>query len=200
MQSAELQLTTNAAVETDRYPPGDLAVWFFIFAELLAFGALFLAYAFTRGAHVEMFNAGQQTLNRTFGAINTLALITGSYFVVRALASIKAGLQERCVRWLGAAVAAGGIFVVLKLIEFHDKFATGISLSTDTFYMFYLILTGFHFMHVLLGMVVLTAVLRNARRGRYGATEYTGVETAGAFWHMVDLVWVVLFPLLYLMR
>ncbi len=200
MQSAELQLTNSAAAEGDRYPPGDLAVWFFIFAELLAFGALFLAYAFTRAAHVEIFDAGQQTLNKTFGVINTLALITGSYFVVRALVAIQAGLQARCVRWLGAAIAAGGVFAVLKLIEFHDKFAIGISLSTDTFYMFYLILTGFHFMHVLLGMVVLAAVLRNARRGRYSATEYVGVETAGAFWHMVDLVWIILFPLLYLMR
>lgn len=201
MQTAELQLSSpRSAVVAGRYPPGDLAVWFFIFAELLAFGALFLAYAFTRSAHVELFNAGQQTLNRTFGLINTLALITGSYFVVRALISIRADAQRQCVAWLAAAIASGAVFVVLKLIEFGDKFAAGISLSTDTFYMFYLLLTGFHFMHVLLGMVVLAAVLHNARRGRYSAAEYTGVETAGAFWHMVDLVWIVLFPLLYLMH
>lgn len=201
MQSAELTLNATAdAQSAERYPPGDLAVWFFIFAELLAFGVLFLAYAFSRSMNVELFEAGQQTLNRAFGLINTVALISGSYFVVRALVAIRAGGQRQCVRWLAAAIASGAAFVTLKLIEFGDKFAAGISLSTDTFYMFYLLLTGFHFMHVLLGMVVLGAVLVNARRGRYSAAEHTGVETAGAFWHMVDLVWIVLFPLLYLLH
>lgn len=201
MSSMELSLpTTSEPQSAERYPPGDLAVWFFIFAELLAFGVLFLAYAFSRSVNLELFEAGQQTLNRAFGIINTVALISGSYFVVRALVAIRVGEQGRCARWLTAAIASGVVFVIVKWIEFGDKFAAGISLSTDTFYMFYLLLTGFHFMHVLLAMVVLGVVLYNARRGRYSAAEYAGVETAGAFWHMVDLVWIVLFPLLYLLH
>ena len=201
MNTAELQLQDHAQVEAPgRYPPGDLAVWFFIFAELLAFGVLFLGYAFARSGQVELFDAGQATLNRTAGLINTVALITGSYFVVRALTAIRAGRRSACSAWLGAAIASGGVFVVVKLMEFGDKFAAGITLSTDTFYMFYLLLTGFHFMHVLLGLVVLCAVLLNARRGRYSAADHAGVETAGAFWHMIDLVWIVLFPLVYLLH
>lgn len=201
MTSAELQLQEGAApAEAGRYPPGDLAVWFFILAELLAFGVFFLGYAFARSADVELFNAGQATLDRTAGLVNTLALITGSWFVVRALHAIRAGDAVVCSRWLAAAIASGGLFVAVKLVEYSDKFAAGISLSTDTFHMFYLLLTGFHFTHVLLGMVVLGAVLLNARRGRYSATEHTGVETAGAFWHMVDLVWIILFPLVYLLH
>lgn len=201
MTSAELQLHDHAeTMDAGRYPPGDLAVWFFIFAELLAFGVLFLGYAFARSAQVELFDAGQQTLNTTAGLINTIALITGSWFVVRALGAIRGGSRDGCVRWLAAAIASGAVFVAVKLVELGEKFAAGISLSTDTFYMFYLLLTGFHFMHVLLGMVVLGAVLHNARRGRYSAAQHGGVETAGAFWHMVDLVWIVLFPLVYLMH
>lgn len=201
MEHAEPQLTNRTEVdETDHYPPGDLAVWFFIFAELLAFGAFFLGYAFARSGQVELFNAGQATLDRTAGLINTIALISGSYFVVRAVNAIRGGNQVACARWLAAAMAGGGVFVIVKVMEFADKFAAGIGLSTDTFYMLYLMLTGFHFMHVLLGLVVLGAVARNARRGHYCAANHSGVETAGAFWHMVDLVWIILFPLVYLMH
>jgi nitric oxide reductase NorE protein len=181
-------------------PPGDLAIWFFIYAELLAFGVFFLSYAFARAHNVELFNESQQHLNRESGAINTVVLITSSYFVVRAVAAIREGLSRQCAHWLGAAIALGGVFVVIKLFEFHAKFSAGISLSTNTFYMFYLSLTIFHFMHVILGMVILAAVMLKARRGGYTAEHHTGVETGASYWHMVDLVWLILFPLVYVIR
>jgi nitric oxide reductase NorE protein len=181
-------------------PPGDLAIWFFIFAELLAFGVFFLSYAFARAHNVELFNESQQHLNRESGAINTVVLITSSYFVVRAVAAIREGLSRQCANWLGAAIALGGVFLVIKLFEFHAKFSAGISLSTNTFYMFYLSLTIFHFMHVILGMVILAAVMLKARRGGYSAEQHTGVETGASYWHMVDLVWLILFPLVYVIR
>ncbi|MDD5330813.1 MAG: cytochrome c oxidase subunit 3 family protein [Sulfuricella sp.] len=181
-------------------PPGDLAIWFFIFAELLAFGVFFGSYAFARAHHVELFNQSQQLLNRASGAINALVLITSSYFVVRAVAAIKQGLSRQCANWLGAAIALGGVFIVIKLFEFHAKFSAGISLSTNTFYMFYLSLTIFHFMHVILGMVILAFVMAKARSGGYSIEHHTGVETGASYWHMVDLVWVILFPLVYVIR
>lgn len=181
-------------------PPGDLAIWLFIYAELLAFGVFFLSYAFARAHNVELFNDSQRFLNRESGAINTVVLITSSYFVVRAVAAIRNGLSRQCAYWLGAAIALGGVFLVIKLFEFHAKFSAGISLSTNTFYMFYLSLTIFHFMHVILGMVILAAVMLKARRGGYTAEEHTGVETGASYWHMVDLVWLILFPLVYVIR
>jgi len=180
--------------------PGDFAIWIFILAELLVFGIFFLAYAFARSKNVELFNASQIYLDRDSGAINTLVLITSSYFVVRAVAAIRANSARHCTRWLIAAIALGGVFVVIKLFEFHAKISAGISLSTNTFFMFYLSMTFFHFMHVLLGMVVLGAVALKSHRGGYTADSYTGVETGASYWHMVDLVWLILFPLVYVIH
>lgn len=180
--------------------PGDFAIWIFILAEMLAFGVLFVAYAFTRAGDVELFNASQATLNRTAGAINTLVLITSSYFVMRAVTAIKQGFSKDCAWWLGVAFLLGGVFVGIKVVEFHDKFSEGITLSTNSFYMFYLALTFFHFMHVLMGMIILAFVIAKARRGGYSRQDHVGVETGASFWHMVDLLWIILFPLVYVIR
>ncbi|MCW8847692.1 MAG: cytochrome c oxidase subunit 3 family protein [Sedimenticola sp.] len=186
--------------DTNRYPPGDLAIWIFILAELSVFAAFFGAYAFTRMNNVALFNEFQHHLDRESALINTLALITSSYFVVRAVAAIKENHHQLCFRWLIAAMGMGAVFLVVKVGEYAHHFGQGINLSTNTFYMFYLSLTIFHFMHVIMGMVILSAVALKARRGGYSAAEHTGVETGASYWHMVDLVWLILFPLVYVMR
>lgn len=180
--------------------PGDFAIWIFIFAEMLAFGVLFVAYAFSRAQDVELFNASQLTLSRTSGAINTLVLITSSYFVAQGVVAIKRGLNKQCAHWLTGAFLLGGVFVVIKMVEFHAKFAADITMSTNNFYMFYLSLTFFHFMHVLMGMVILAVIIMKAKRGGYSAQDYVGVETGASFWHMVDFLWIILFPLVYIIR
>lgn len=180
--------------------PGDFAIWIFIFAELLVFGIFFIIYAVVRAQNVELFNQYQNTLNREFGAINTALLITASYFVVRAIHAIRRDQIDRCARWLGASMAAGSGFLVLKSIEFYAKFSVGIGLDTNTFYFFYISLAFFHFLHVILGMIILLAVWIKTKRGRYSAAEHTGIETGASYWHMVDLVWIILFPLVYVIR
>lgn len=195
-----MTLALATAVAPRRYPPGDLAIWIFILAELGVFAVFFAAYAFARVHDVELFNAYQQTLDRRSALVNTIALITASYFVVRATAAIREEDSRGCVRWLLAALAMGALFVVLKSAEYAHHLGEGIHLGTNQFYMFYLSLTFFHFMHVIMGMVILAAVALKAGRGGYSAAEHTGVETGGAYWHMVDLVWLILFPLVYVMR
>lgn len=180
--------------------PGDLAMWFFICAELVVFGIFFLAYAFARAHDVALFNASQMQLDRGSGLINTLLLISSSYFVVRAVECIKQGQGKHSARWLAIAMTCGGVFLILKLLEFVAKFEAGITMSTNTFFMFYLFLAFFHFMHVILGMVILGAIALKARRGGYSAADHDGVETGAAYWHMVDLVWIILFPLIYVMH
>jgi nitric oxide reductase NorE protein len=195
-------MTTNTATlpaATSR-PPGDLAIWFVIFAELLTFGVFFLSYGFSRANNVALFDASQQLLDRRTGAINTVLLITSSYFVVRAVAAAKADNSRAAAYWLFAAMGLGAGFILLKLSEFAHVYAAGISLSTNTFFMFYLSLTVFHFMHVVVGLLVLGTISQKAWVGGYSAAEHTGVETGAAYWHMVDLVWIVLFPLVYIIH
>lgn len=179
---------------------GDLAIWFFILAELLAFGVFFAAYAFARAKNIELFTAEQAALNRNAGAINTVLLLTASYFVVRAVQAAEAEASRQCANWLGGAILTGFAFIVVKLSEYAAAFEHNISLSSSTFHMFYLSLTFFHFMHVILGLVILIAMWNGARQGRYRPGDMNGLETGAAYWHMVDLVWLILFPLVYVIH
>ena len=193
--------TSTQNIETEpKLLPGDLAIWFFIFMELLVFAIFFIVYSIKRIQNVEMFNEFQLTLNRELGAINTLLLITSSYFVIRAVHAIKADDVKGCIKWLYAALGGGLGFLFFKSFEYYDKFSHGISLNTNDFYFFYLSLTMFHFLHVILGMIILFAVAIKAKRGAYSAQNHTGVETGASYWHMVDLVWIILFPLVYIIR
>lgn len=164
------------------------------------FGIFFASYAFSRAYNVELFNTYQATLDRRAGMINTLLLIAGSFFVARAVAAIRIDNARAAARWLAWSLVAGSGFLVVKAIEYYAKFSAGINLSTNTFYMFYISLTFFHFMHVILGMVILAALWVNTRRGRYSAASHDGLDSGASYWHMVDLVWIVLFPLVYLLK
>lgn len=188
-----------SAPERTPWPPGDLAIWIFILAELTVFAIFFAAYAFARMGELELFVTWQQTLDTNLALINTLALITSSYFVVRAVGRIRADDARGCIRWLVGALVLGGVFLGVKSIEYAHLFAEGVSLSTNTFYTFYLSLTFFHFLHVVMGMVILAAVAVKAAHGGYDSEQHTGVETGASYWHMVDLVWLILFPLVYVM-
>lgn len=174
-------------------------MWFFILAELTVFGIFFIAFAYARTRQIDVFNAAQLQLDRTSGFVNTLLLVTSSYFVVNAVTAIEAGNGRVCSKWLLAAIACGLAFIVLKLLEFIAKYDAGITMSTNTFYMFYLFLAFFHFMHVILGMIILASVALKAWQGGY-SIDHDGVETGAAYWHMVDLVWIILFPLIYVLH
>ena len=185
-------------------PPGDFGVWIIVYIELITFGLLFLGYAFSRRENVALFNQSQLLLDQRFGFINTLLLITSSYFVVRALESIQlidrkkaTALASKCL--LGA-MSLGTLFIIDKIIEFTQKAQQGINLSTNTFFMFYLILTAFHFLHVLLGLIILFNIQKKAKKGGYTREEYKGMESGAIYWHLVDLLWIVLFPLIYIIR
>ncbi len=183
-----------------RHLPGDLAIWFFILAEMLAFAVFFASYAFARAKNVEMFNLYQQTLDRNAGALNTVLLVTGSWFVVLAVQAAHRDDQPAISRNILLGFLCGAGFLIVKGFEYAAKFGAGINLSTNTFYMFYISLTFFHFMHVLLGMVILAILWFQSRQGAYGSHHANGLESGAAYWHMVDLLWIVLFPLVYVMR
>ena len=174
---------------------------------LITFGLLFLGYAFSRRADIELFNESQLMLSQTSGFINTFILITSSYFVVKAVNNMKSMTQEsykefniKASKWLLFAIICGVSFLIIKITEFSHIFGEGITLSTNKFFMFYLFLTVFHFMHVLLGSIILFNIYKKTKIYGYTPDDYRGFETGASYWHMVDLLWIVLFPLVYIIR
>ncbi len=198
---------TKTSRTKDAYPPGDFGIWIIIYVELLTFALLFIGYAFSRRADVALFNASQLVLDQRSGFINTLILITSSYFIVKALQSIK-NMSEHtrqkasvhASRWLLMAMFLGMFFLVFKLLEFSHIFGLGINLSTNTFFMFYILLTMFHFMHVILGLIILWNIYQKTKQLGYTENDYKGMETGASYWHLVDLLWIVLFPLVYIIH
>ena len=147
-----------------------------------------------------LFNAAQARLNKTCGYINTILLLTSSYYVARANRYIKEGKTTFCTRYLIYAIVLGASFLIVKIAEFHNDSLNGITISSNLFDMFYISLTFFHFMHVIMGMFILTIVTYKSYRHKYSQTDHTGIETGGAYWHMVDLVWIILFSLVYVLH
>ncbi len=180
--------------------PGDRDVWIFICAELLMFGAFFIAYIVNRASELAVFNDSQRTLDRTCGVINTLILISSSWAVVQALAAARSRRPQLISTYLGVAIALGVAFMLVKVFEYTAKFEAGLSMLTNTFYMFYFCLTMIHLMHVVAGTVILTVMWNKARAGGYDSGPLQGLETGASYWHMVDLLWIFLFALLYLLR
>ena len=192
-------LTGSVQAEVPRLS-GDLGVWLVILLELLTFAILFIAFAFARLREVDSFNASQSTLDLHMGAVNTVLLITASWCVASAVRAVRQDASKQGARWLVGALVCGCGFLVLKMTEYVDKLSSGLDLSSNTFYMFYFVLTGFHFLHVVVGVLALAYLWFKTQRGDYGSRDCHALETGGAFWHMVDLLWIVLFPLVYVMR
>lgn len=193
-------MSAASAKPASRRLPGDLFIWYVILLEGATFGVLFLAFAFTRLWHLELFNESQRQLDVAAGAVNTALLLTASWCVARAVLAVRNGQRGPGLGWLGAGMAGGAGFVVLKLLEYADKGAQGIGLSTNLFFDFYFILTGFHLLHVLAGLLALGLCGLGLVRQQRGAMNAHALETAAAFWHLVDLLWLVLFPLVYVLR
>ncbi|MCB1399351.1 MAG: cytochrome c oxidase subunit 3 [Rhodobacteraceae bacterium] len=167
-------------------------MWVLIVSELLVFGAGLAAFLGVRITDPAGFAAAQDHLHRTGAGINTLVLVTSGFFAALAVRAAEAARKAATRMWLAAAAALGGVFLVLKGIEYADKARSGIGIETSPFFTFYYLLTGFHAAHVVAGIVILGLVsLRCVPRT---------VEVGAAFWHMVDLVWVLLFPVIYLLR
>ncbi len=193
-------MNSQASTVISRTParalPGDVAVWIFIFAELAVFGILFIGFAVARSLDPETFHLGRQALHPWTGLVNTIALISASYLVASAVHRLRLG-EAGSNRLLWSAIAVSSIYSCGKVWEYGNLYQQGYNLGTDTFFMFYFFLTFFHFMHVLLGQVVLTVLAVKVGRGDYDGSDMNGMESGASYWHMVDLVWLVLFPLVY---
>ncbi|WP_054300893.1 cytochrome c oxidase subunit 3 [Gemmobacter sp. LW-1] len=180
--------TPQASVLDDL--PGELMMWVLILSELAVFGAGLMGFLAVRLTDPAGFAEAQTHLHRTGAGINTLVLVTSGWLAALALEAARAGRRTRLRALLAGAALLGGVFLFLKAQEYADLWAAGLTFDSHAFYTFHMLLTGFHAAHVLAGIVLLGLV-------GWLATP-RAVEAGAAFWHMVDLVWVLLFPVVYL--
>lgn len=180
--------------------PGETGVWVFVLGDMLVFALFFAVFVYYRALDPAVYLAGQATLNQHYGAINTLFLLFSSWFVVLAVIDVRERTGAHASRLLLAAMACGAAFSAVKFLEYGEKLRAGIGITSSDFYMYYYIFTGLHFVHVLIGMLVLTYLWWLARQGLREPRDLKVFESGAIFWHMVDLLWIVLFPLLYLMQ
>jgi nitric oxide reductase NorE protein len=180
--------------------PGVEGIWVLVAGDLTVFGILFASFMVDRRGDVGLFEASRHGLNPNFGGVNTLILLTSSWFMALAVDAARRDRTRLATGFLASTFLCGVAFMVSKAIEYTGKLEHGVSLLTNDFYMYYFTLTGIHLAHVIAGTVVLTVLWRRSRAGAYNSHNMRPLEIGATYWHMVDLLWIMLFPLLYLVR
>ena len=197
------QTGTAAGTETQQsghaaHLPGDAAMWVMVLGDFVFFGAYFIIFMVHRAMAPELFLQSQQHLNLTVGVVNTLVLLTSSWFIVRSVATARSGDHQGAVRLTYLGGACGVLFIAIKAYEWSAEIAAGHTMPANEFFLFYYMLTGVHLFHVGLGLLILGIVVRELRNPR--KRRVSMVESGATYWHMVDLLWIVIFGLLYVMR
>ena len=190
-----------------------LGMWLFLVQEVLFFSGLFMAYIIFRYMHPDtMLYASEHFLDKTYGGVNTVVLLFSSVTMALAVRAAQLGDKKGQVRYIIITILCACIFMVVKYIEYSHKFHLGLapgrffSYTGDfpgepqTFFAIYFCMTGLHGIHVVAGIIVLLWILMRCNRGDFGPEYYAPVELVGLYWHLVDLVWIFLFPLLYLIK
>ena len=180
--------------------PGEEGVWIFILGDMCVFAVFFIVFLVERSKQVDLFDLSQATLNKNFGALNTVFLLISSIFVVLAVRAMRVTQRLLAQRFILAAFLCGVAFIVVKLFEYHERIAAHEVPTTNGFYLLYFVLTGLHLFHLVIGLGVLTALWLLARKPELSKNQWAFFEGGTCFWHMVDLLWLVLFPLIFLVR
>lgn len=180
--------------------PGEEGVWILILGDMLVFSLFFGTFLFYRAESPAVFSESQLHLNQTLGVINTFLMLSSSWFVAMAVQSARSRMGRVSPLLLLAAFGCGLGFAGIKVVEYSEKIRAGITLTTNDFYMYYFMFTGIHLLHVLIGMGVLAFLARHTWNGAAEGNRLRNLESGASFWHLVDLLWIVLFALLYLVR
>jgi nitric oxide reductase NorE protein len=180
--------------------PGEPGVWVALIAEMATFTALFGVIVWSRASNPRIFAEGQAVLSQPLGLFNTIVLIAGSVLVVNAITAVQRGQTQQASRSLGAAMACGAVFAAVKAVEYHHVVHHGAFIHTNAYWMFFFAVTGAHLLHVFVGVSVLGLIRRRVRLGLPGRRDRELFMSATCYWHMVDLLWLVLFPLFYLVN
>jgi len=195
---------------SQQFDAAKIGMWLFLVTEVLLFGGLFVGYGIMHARHPEAFMAAHHHLDKTLGALNTVVLLISSFTMVLSVWAAQTSRKKLLVIFLLLTLACAGTFMVVKYFEYSHKFHEGLlpgkyySHKGDTvpgqflFFSFYFMMTGLHGIHVLLGMVAIAWLVWRAIKGHFSAEYYSPVEITGLYWHLVDLIWIYLFPLMYL--
>ena len=201
---------------------GTLGMWVFLVTEIMFFGGMFFAYTLYRSQYPEAFASASNHLSLPLGAINTVVLILSSFTMAMAVYFAQTGKRRGQVIALVLTLVLGLTFLGIKAVEYHDKYVDSLipgklipgrpfdphsvhllpgarPQNVEMFYWIYFAMTGMHAIHMIIGVGLLSVILFFAARGRYGPEYHSPVEISGLYWHFVDIIWIFLFPLLYLL-
>lgn len=200
MRKLDSKIKMESTISTTKniyYPPGGILMWIVIFLELLTFGMALIAMVYYGKQEPELFHNSRLLLNTTFGTINTVFLITSGFFMALSVHHLKEKDVRKTSLYLKLTMLGGVLFLILKTIEYALKIEAGFGMNYNTFFTFYWMLTLFHVIHVLVGLIIL-AVVHNDLKKKQLNINIDDFEASAAFWHMCDLIWLLLFPIIYL--
>jgi nitric oxide reductase NorE protein len=186
------------AQRAKNYLPGESSMWVFVLGDMIIFAVYFIIFMVERTRERTLFLASQQHLYPAIGLINTLVLLASSWYMARAVRACRSGEHDRALRLVIGGGLCGIAFIGIKVVEWSLEISHGYTLPKNDFFTFYFMLTGVHLFHVIMGLVILGVVVRELRNPTLRRTSI--VEAGATYWHMVDLLWVVLFALVYVMR
>ncbi|KYF53471.1 cytochrome C oxidase subunit III [Sorangium cellulosum] len=193
-----------------QFDAGRMGVWLFLVTEILLFGGLFCAFAIFRTWFFDSFVEAHHHLDKVMGGVNTIVLICSSLTMALAVRSAQKSDQKTTTRLLVVTLLCAAAFLVIKYFEYQHKFHDGLlpgkyftaegfqTAHAGIFFAIYFMMTGIHGFHVIIGMGLITWILIRNMRGEFSSRYYSPVEGVGLYWHLVDLIWIYLFPLLYL--
>jgi cytochrome c oxidase subunit III len=185
-----------------------IGMWLFLYSEIILFGGLFVLYAAYFHKHPDSFAVGGKELNRVIGAINTVVLLISSFAVAASVTAIQKGSRKLTIWLLSFSILCGCIFLVNKYFEWGTKIHHGIYPNSETlvngepglniFFGLYYVITGLHGLHVMIGMMLLSISLVMVLTGKIDSSRFSMLDNSGLYWHLVDLIWIFVFPLFYL--
>lgn len=190
------------------YLGAKLGMWLFLFTEVLLFGGMFVLYALYLYRYPHEFHTGGKQLDVVIGTVNTLVLILSSYSIALAITYMQRGFKKRAINCTWITIAAALVFLINKIFEWRAKFHHGIFPNSPhllempkgegVFFSLYFLMTGLHGLHVIIGMVVMLVMILLMKKDIITQNDFVKLENAGLYWHLVDLIWIFLFPLFYL--
>lgn len=189
--------TITATPNNIYYPPGGILMWIIIYLELITFCMAMLAMTYYNYEEPGAFHESRMLLNTNFGVINTIFLLISGFFMAVAVNEVKAFNREKAKNYVLLTMLFGSLFLILKSVEYYTKLEAGLDIGYNTFFSFYWMLTLFHVIHVIIGLVILTFMFFNLKNQKELTIE--DFEASAAFWHMCDLIWLLLFPIIYLL-